>query len=246
MKRVLGYLRRAAEEFDMIKDGDRIAVGVSGGKDSMLLLYALWLYKKFMKIDYEFAAVTVDLGFGNFDTERISEFAAKYNVPYIVKKTDIAEIVFDVRKEKNPCSLCARMRKGAFYSAAKEAGCNKAAFAHSADDVIETFLLSLIYEGRLNVFAPVTYLDRQEITLIRPFVYLPEKEIISAVKRLGIPVAKNPCPMDGVSKRQDAKELVKTITGMNPHARQNLLTAIRNTETYNLWDRLNTGYKNRE
>ena len=238
MKRVLGYLRRAAEEFDMIKDGDRIAVGVSGGKDSMLLLYALWLYKKFMKIDYELIGITVDLGFGSFDTSKMTEFAARYDIPHIVKKTDIAEIIFDVRKEKNPCSLCAKMRKGALYTTAKEAGCNKAAFAHSADDLIETLLLSIFYEGRLNVFSPITYLDRQDITLIRPFIYLPEKEIISAVKRLEIPVTKNPCPEDGITKRQDVKELIKTLTPANLHVKQNLLSAIRNTDTYNLWDRI--------
>lgn len=239
MKRVLGYLRRAAEEFNMIKDGDRIAVGVSGGKDSMLLLYALWLYKKFMKIDYEIVALTVDLGFGNFDTSAITEFAGKYEIEHVVKKTDIAEIIFDVRKEKNPCSLCAKMRKGALYTTAKELGCNKAAFAHSADDIIETLLMSIFYEGRLNVFAPITYLDRQDITLIRPFIYLPEKEIISAVKRLEIPITKNPCPEDGITKRQEVKELIKTLTPENPHVKQNILSAIRNTDTYNLWDRIN-------
>ncbi len=222
----------------MIEDGDKIAVGVSGGKDSMLLLYALWLYKKFMKIEYQLEAITVDLGFKGFDASPITAFAERYDIRHTVKKTDIAEIVFDIRKEKNPCSLCAKMRKGAFYAAAKELSCGKAAFAHSADDLIETLMMSMLYEGRLNVYAPVTYLDRQDITLIRPFIYLPEKEIIGAVKRLDIPVVKNPCPEDGITKRQEAKELIRSIAHVNPHVKQNLLSAIRNTDTYNLWDRV--------
>lgn len=237
MKRILGHLRKAAEEFDMIRPGDRIAVGVSGGKDSMLLLYALWLYRKFIKIDYEIIGLTVDLGFDGFDTKTIADFVQNLGVEYHVKKTDIGAIIFDARREKNPCSLCAKMRKGALYQAAKELGCNKAAFAHSSDDLIETLMLSILYEGKLSVFSPVTHLSRQDITLIRPFIYLPEKEIISAVKRLEIPVVKNPCPEDGITKRQEVKELIKTFTTLNPMAKKNLLSAIRNTDQYGLWDK---------
>ncbi|MBR4078790.1 MAG: tRNA 2-thiocytidine(32) synthetase TtcA [Christensenellaceae bacterium] len=238
MKRILGHLRRAAEDFNMIVPGDKIAVGVSGGKDSMLLLYALWLYKKFIKIDYEIIGITVDLGFEGFDTDSIAAFAENLGIEYHIQKTDIGKIIFDIRNESNPCSLCAKMRKGAFYQAAKDHGCNKAAFAHSSDDLIETLLLSILYEGKISVFSPVTHLSRQDITLIRPFLYLPEKEIISAVKRLDIPVSKNPCPADGITKRQDVKELMKTLTSMNPHVKKNILAAIRNTDQYNLWDKL--------
>ena len=175
MKKVLGCLRRACEEFDMIKSGDKIAVGVSGGKDSILLLYALTLYRRYMKIDYELFGVTVDLGFEGFDTAPIRDFLQSIGVAYHVEKTDIAQVVFDIRKEPNPCSLCAKMRKGAFYEAAARLGCNKAAFAHNQEDLLETLLMSMIYEGKLGVFSPVTYMSRADITLIRPFIYLPEK-----------------------------------------------------------------------
>ncbi len=224
----------------MLHNGDRVAVGVSGGKDSMLLLYSLWLYKQYLHLDYELIAVTADLGFDGFDTDTIRRFADSISVPYYVKKTNIGEIIFEDRQEKNPCSLCAKLRKGAFYTEAKERGCNVAAFAHSADDLIETLLLSLLYEGRMQVFSPVTYLSRQDITLIRPFIYLPEKDIISAVKRHGIPVVKNPCPADGVTKRHDVKELIKTLAHDNPHVKKSLLTAISNTEKYDLWDKRTT------
>ena len=236
MKRVLGHLRRADEEFHMLADGDKIAVGISGGKDSMLLLYALWLYRKYMKRSYDLIGITVDLGFASFDTKTPRRFIESLAIPYFVKQTDIAEIIFAIRKESNPCSLCAKMRKGAFYQQAKEQGCNKAAFAHSSDDLIETLLMSMLYEGRLSVFSPVTYLSRQDITLVRPFVYLPEKEVIGAAKRLSIPVVQNPCPEDGATKRQAVKELVRTLTAENPQVKKSLLSAIRNTDQYHLWD----------
>ena len=180
----------------MIENGDRIAIGVSGGKDSMLLLYAMWLYKQYMKVDYEIIGITVDLGFGNFDTEPLRRFIEGLGVRYLVEKTQIGEVVFDIRKEKNPCALCSKMRKGAFYEAAKREGMNKAAFAHHRDDLFETLLLGLFYEGKMNVFSPVTYMSRRDITLIRPFILAEECDISGAVKRLALPVVKNPCPAD--------------------------------------------------
>jgi tRNA 2-thiocytidine biosynthesis protein TtcA len=237
MKKVLGYLRRASDEFGMLKDGDKIAVGISGGKDSMLLLHALFLYKKYMKLNYDLVGITVDLGFAGFETDNIKLFCKEHDVPCHIKKTQIGEIVFDIRKEKNPCSLCSKMRKGAFYSEAKALHCNKAAFAHSADDLIETLLLSLLYEGRMSTFSPVTYLTRQDITLIRPFIYLYEKDIISEVKKLNIKLSKNPCPSDGFTKRQQIKELITLLLKENPHVKKNILHAVLGA-SHNLWDKL--------
>ena len=242
MKKVLGYMRRAVDEFDMIRPNDRIAVGISGGKDSMMLLYALYLSRKYWRRDFDIVAITVDMGYEGFDTQTLRQFIDSLGIEYIVEKTQISKIVFDLRKENSPCALCAKMRKGAFYAAAKREGCNKAAFAHHMDDLIETLLMSLFYEGRINTFAPLTYLTRRDITLIRPFIYLPEKQIISAAKRYDIPTSKNPCPVDGVTKRQEVKELIKNLAHENPLIKKNMLAAIRNQENYNLWDKINVEY----
>jgi len=238
MKKVLGYMRRAAERFNLLENGDRIAIGISGGKDSMLLAHAMSQYKRYMQLDYELVGITIDLGFEGFNTDPIAEYAEKLGIEYHVIKTDIGSIVFDERKEKNPCALCSRMRKAALYRSAKELGCNKAAFAHHADDLIETLLMSLIYEGRISTFAPVTYLTRQDITLIRPFILVDERDIIGAVRRLDPPICKNPCKADGVTSRQDTKELIKSLIPRNKNIKKCLLTAIENTEQYRLWDDL--------
>lgn len=237
MRRVLGALRRADERFHLIEDGDRIAVGLSGGKDSMLLLYALLLYKRFSKKDYELKAVCVDLGFGGYNTPAIRAYATRHGVEIEVVETQIAEIVFDIRKEKNPCSLCAKMRKGALYERVVQIGCNKAAFAHHADDVMETFLMSLMYEARLNTFSPKTYLSRRDVTLIRPFVLAREYEIKQAVARNNIPIAKNPCPIDFATKREQSKEILHYLNRLHQKSADNIFAAIFNTETYNLWNK---------
>ena len=242
MKKVLGYLRRAVDEFDMIRPKDTIAVGISGGKDSMLLLYAMHLCRKYWRRDFDIKAITVDLGYDGFETSSLKRFIEGLGIEYIVEKTQISQIVFDVKKESSPCALCAKLRKGAFYAAAKREGCNKAAFAHHMDDLIETLLMSLFYEGRINTFAPLTHLTRQDITLIRPFIYLPEKEIIAAVRKYDIPVSKNPCPVDGQTKRQEVKELIKGLVHDNPLVKKNILAAIRNQQNYNLWDKINVEY----
>ncbi len=238
MKKVLGCLRRACDEFTMIEDGDRIAVGLSGGKDSILLLYALSLYRQYRKLRYELVGITVDLGFQGFETAPIRAFLEELGAPYHVVSTDISQVVFEIRRESNPCSLCAKMRKGAFYDAAKSLGCNKAAFAHNLEDLLETLLMSMVYEGKLSVFSPVTHMSRAGITLIRPFLYLPEHEIIGHVQRLGLPVVKNPCPVDGITKRSDARSLLNHLLTYNPKAKESLLAAIRNTHNYHLWDKL--------
>ena len=237
MKKVLGCMRRACDEFNMIQPGDKIAVGVSGGKDSMLLAHGLALYKRYMKIDFELCAITVDLGFDGYDTKELAEFLENDGIPYYVAKSEIGNIVFNIRKEKNPCALCAKMRKGVFYEYAESLGCNKAAYGHQLEDVIETLLMSLFYESRINTFSPVTYLSKRNITLIRPFIYLPEKDVIGAVRKYNIPIRKNPCPASGVTKREEIKQLIKELSKTNPNIKKNLIAAVRNTQNYNLWDK---------
>lgn len=236
MKTILGALRRADERFSMIEDNDRIAVGLSGGKDSMLLLKALKLYQLFSKKKYTLEAVCVDLGFGNYDTDLMERFCGALGIELTVIPTQISEIVFDVREEKNPCSLCAKMRKGALYRTASEHGCSKAAFGHHMDDVIETFMMNLLYAGRMATFSPKAHLTRRSITLIRPFIFLREWDIKGAVNRQHIPVAKNPCPQDALTNRQNLKDYIKELDGQFPHASERIATAIRNTATYDLWE----------
>ena len=235
MKQILGAMRRAIKDFDMIQDGDKIVVGISGGKDSMTLLYALKLYQRFSPTKFDLYAVTLSMGFDNFDVTPVYDFCKKIDVPYKVVNTDIAKIVFDVRKESNPCSLCAKMRRGALHDVVKELGFNKIALGHHADDAIETMFLSMLYEGRITTFKPVTYLDRKDIYNIRPLVYAREKQVISAVEKHNIPVVKSPCPMDKNTKREEVKQMLNEIYKTVPEGRDRLLTAISNKENFGLW-----------
>lgn len=238
MKRVLGCLRRADEKYDMIRDGDRICVGVSGGKDSLLLMYALSLYKMFSKKKYEFCAVMLDLGLVKQDTSGIEEFAKDKNIDFEVAKTDIGDVVFNIRHDRNPCAMCAKMRRGALNKIAVQKGCNLVALGHNRDDVIETFLLSLFYEARLNTFAPITYLERTGVTVIRPLVFLPEKESVSAAERLGLPVLPANCPIAGKTKREDMKQLLNEFGKIVPKVDTRLMNAITDTSKYGMWDRM--------
>ena len=237
MRRLLGALRRADERFQMIQNGDKIAVGVSGGKDSMAMLYALTLYKLFSKKEYELIALCVDLGFESYNTDIIQQYCDRLETPLTIIKTQIAEIVFDIRKEKNPCALCAKMRKGALYERAVDLGCNKAAFAHHANDVTETLLMSMMYESRLNTFSPKTYLSRRDITLIRPLILADEADIKGAVHANNIPIAKNPCPIDFSTKREQTKELLRHLNTLEKRSSSNIFKAISNPDTYNLWNK---------
>ncbi len=237
IKRVLGSIRRADEKYGMIADGDKIAVGVSGGKDSLMLLFALSIYKKFCKKDFELFAVTVSLGLEPFDTSAVEAFSNKLSVPFTRVDSDIADIVFNIRKEKNPCALCANMRRGAVNNAAKDLGCNKVALAHHRDDAIETLLMSLFFEGRMNTFAPVTYLSRIDLRVIRPFIYVPEEIITSCANDNDLPIIKSPCPIDGKTARQDIKDLISELSRTFPDLHEKLLHALDNTEMYNLWDK---------
>ncbi len=228
LQQVLSYVRKAVDDYKMIEEGDKIAIGISGGKDSLTLLYALHGLKRFYPKKFEIHAVTVDLGWDNLKLDKIEELCRKLEVEYTIVKTDIAHIIFEERKEDNPCSLCAKMRKGALNQAIKDAGCNKVAYAHHKDDVVETMLMSLIYEGRFHTFAPVTYLDRMNLTVIRPLMYMNEVDVIGFVNKYDVPVVKSPCPADGHTKREYIKNLVRQLNLENPGVKERMFTAIQN------------------
>lgn len=229
LKHLLSYTRKAVDDYHMIEPGDRIAVGISGGKDSLSMLYALHGLKRFYPNSFEIEAITVDLGFGNLDLSAIGQLCDSLQVRYTVVETEISRIVFDVRGESNPCSLCAKMRKGAFNEKAKSLGCNKTAYAHHKDDIIETMLMSLIFEGRFHAFSPITYLDRMDLTLIRPLMYVSEREIVNFQHHMDLPVLKSPCPIDGYTKREYAKNMVLQLDQEHPGARERMFTAIVNS-----------------
>ena len=227
MRRILSYLRRAVDDYKMIQDGDKIAVGLSGGKDSILTLLALANLRRFYPNKFELIAITLDIGLDDFDTTPLRKMCEENNVEYHVEKTHIKEIVFDVRKEKNPCSLCANLRRGILYDTAKKMGCNKVALGHHMDDVMETLFMSLIYEGRIHTFSPVTYLSRNDIYTIRPFIYVEEKNIIKWVKKDNIEIMNKCCKIDGHTKREYMKDLVKKLVLDIPHVRANIFGAIK-------------------
>ena len=228
LQKLLSYTRRAIDDYNMIDDGDKIAIGISGGKDSLTLLYALNGLKIFYPKHFELAAITVDLGLGIQKLDEINKLCEEFNIDYHIVKTDIGDIVFNERKESNPCSLCAKMTKGALNEKALELGCNKIAYAHHRDDIIETMFLSLIYEGRFYSFSPYTYLDKTKLTLIRPMMYVPECDVIGFMNKMNLPVAKNPCPDDGHTKREYVKNLVNQLNIDNPGIKKRLFTAILN------------------
>ncbi|MCH1983302.1 tRNA 2-thiocytidine(32) synthetase TtcA [Ruminococcus sp. OA3] len=228
LQQLLSYTRKAVDEYQLIDEGDKIAVGISGGKDSLTMLYALHGLKRFYPKHFTMEAITVDLGHPGFELGRIHKLCETLEVPYTVVHTDIAKIIFEERKESNPCSLCAKMRKGALNEAIKKTGCNKVAYAHHKDDIIETMLLSLIFEGRFHSFSPKTYLDRMDLTVIRPLMFVDEMDIRGFQKRYELPVEKSPCPADGYTKREYAKNLVKQLTTENPGARERMFSAVLN------------------
>ncbi len=238
MKRVLGCIRRADERYHMLQDGDSVLVGVSGGKDSMLLMEGLKLYQQFSKARFHLQAAMLDLGLNRTDTAATEAFAQKIGVPFSVIPTQIGEVVFHIRKESHPCALCAKLRRGALNNVAAERGCNKVALGHNREDVLETFFMSLLYESRINTFGPVTYMTRKEVTLIRPFVFLPEKYIQGVVKARGIPVLPSNCPAAGSTKREEMKTLIAHLCTLVPDAPKKMINAIADTQKYGLWDRL--------
>lgn len=229
LQQLMSPVRRALDDYHMIDEGDHIAVGISGGKDSLSLLSALAGLKRFYPARFELTAVTVDLGFGIQNFDRIAQMCDELKVPYIKVNTDIGKIIFDERKEQNPCALCAKMRKGALNTKVKELNCNKVAYAHHKDDIVVTMLLSLIYEGRFYTFRPVTYLDRMDLTVIRPLMYLQEADVIGFVNQNKLPVAKSACPADGYTKRKYAEDLLKRLNQENPGVKERMFTAICNS-----------------
>ena len=228
LQRLYSLTRKAVDDYRMINEGDKIAIGISGGKDSLTLLYALSGLRRFYPVHFEIIAVAVNIGYAEFDLGNVASLCRDLDVEFHEIKTQIKDVVFDIRQESNPCSLCAKMRKGAFNDAAKSLGCNKAAYAHHRDDVIETALMSLIYEGHFYCFAPVTYLDRMDITLIRPMIYIPEADIIGFKNLYNLPVAKNPCPADGNTKREYVKNLVRQLEHENPGFKESMFNAVTN------------------
>lgn len=223
----LAKVKKALKEHEMIKNGDKIAVGLSGGKDSSALLFILDLIRNYSPLKFDITAVTIDLGWG-MDYDPLIEYCKSINISYEIEKTHIGKIVFDVRKESNPCSLCSKMRRGALDNVALKLGCNKVALAHHADDLIETLFLNLIFTGRFKTFEPKTYLSRKNLTLIRPLIYLEEGTIKSIVNAKCLPVIENPCPASNATKRQDIKEIVEQIEKIYPKARSNILVAMKN------------------
>lgn len=229
LQHLYSLVRKAVDDFQMIDDGDKIAVGISGGKDSLTLLYGLHGLMRFYPKRYQIHAVTVDLGFDNLNLKEIEELCRRMDIPYTIVRTDIARIVFEERAESNPCSLCAKMRKGALNQAIKEAGCNKVAYAHHKDDVVETMMMSLIFEGRFHTFSPVTYLDRMDLTVIRPLMYVQEADVIGFVRKNQVPVVKSPCPADGHTMREYVKNLLRDINLKSPGVKERMFTAIMNS-----------------
>lgn len=229
MQKILGYIRRACQEFDLIEDGDRIAVGVSGGKDSLVLLAGLAGMRRFYEKKYELVAITLDPRFGGVETDYspVARLCEQLDVEFHLLKTDIGEIVFDIRKEPNPCSLCAKMRRGALHDAAKSFGCNKIALGHNNDDAIETFMMNLFQEGRIGCFAPISYLSRKDITMIRPLVFAPEYAVISCAKRNGFEIVKSKCPADKTTTRQTTKEFLAELERNNKGIKQRIFGAMR-------------------
>lgn len=222
-----GIVRRAVDDYRMIQAGDRVAVGVSGGKDSMVLLLALDCLRKYYPEPFELEAVTIELGFEGMDFTPVRELCEKLDIPYTCVKTDIKEIVFDVRKEDNPCSLCAKMRRGALNNVLRERNLNKLALGHHFDDAVETYMMSLLFEGRISCFQPVTFLDRSGVTQIRPLIYAGEQKITNLARELSVPIVENPCPEDKGSKRYEIKQLLKTMSVQYPDMKSKIFGAMQ-------------------
>ena len=226
MKRMLSFVRRAVDDYNMIEEGDRIAVGVSGGKDSLTLLAVMAALKRFYPKKFEVVGITIDMGFEGSDFSPVEEYCKELGVEYVVVKTEIAKIIFDVRKESNPCSLCAKMRRGSLHAAAQEAGCNKVALGHHYDDAVETFMMNLFFEGRLGCFSPVTYLSNRRIKLIRPMIYAQEKDVQYFTRRQTLPVITSLCPEDHATERENMKKLLAELERGNKGVKHRIFNAM--------------------
>lgn len=239
LQKIMGQARRAMDDFNMIEDGDKIAIGLSGGKDSLTMLHALYYLKKYYPKKFEIMAITIHPGSDTFKTDELEKLCKNLGIEYIVYHSNITEVVFDIRKEKNPCSLCANMRRGMLNSIAIENGCTKIALAHHADDVIETFLMSIFLNGKIHTFAPVTYLSRSDVKVIRPFIYVNEKDIRAVARQNNYPVVGKCCPKDGFTKREYTKYLIKDLSKDIPKLKTNILGAIKRSNIQG-WETTNT------
>lgn len=229
MQQLLGMMRKAIVDYNMIENGDRVMVGISGGKDSVALFTGLVRLQQFIGIDYEVVGVTLDPGFDGIvqDYSAIEGLAESLGARYTVKHTDIGHVVFDIRNEQNPCSLCARMRRGALHDMAKELGCNKVALGHHADDATETLMMNLFNEGRIGCFSPVTYMSRKDITVIRPLIYAGEKDVMHAIRINDLPVVKSKCPVDKTTNRQWTKDFLSQMEQEHPGITKRIYGAIK-------------------
>ena len=227
LQQILSYMRKAINDYDMIQDGDKIAVAFSGGKDSTAMLMGFKNLQRFFPKKFELIAISIDPGFEFFDRSILEKTCEELDVKLFIEESHAKEIVFDIRKEKNPCSLCANIRRGILNSVVKREGCNKIALGHNDDDVLETFLLNLFYAGNISTFAPVSYMDRSKVTLIRPLIYAPEKDIKKFINKNNIKIMPKNCPMDGVSKREDIKKLIHNLSLDIPMLKANLYGAIK-------------------
>lgn len=233
LQQLLSLVRQAVKDYQMLEEGDCVAVGVSGGKDSLALLYAMAKLREFYPKKFQLKAITVDLGFPESEYTQIRCLCESLEIPYTVVRTEIAEILFQVRKEDHPCSLCSKLRKGALNEEAIRLGCNKIAYAHHKDDVIETMLMSLLYEGRFHTFSPVTHLEKSRLTVIRPLLYVYEADIIGFRNKLSLPVQKNPCPADGATKRETMKQMVRALQKETPGVKERLFHAVQSLPDWN-------------
>ena len=230
IKRILSFTRRALDDYEMIRPGDRIAVGVSAGKDSLTLLCAMAELRRFYPIPFELMAITIDMKAGESDFSAIRALCERLDVPYHVIPTEISHIIFDIRKEKNPCSLCAKMRRGALHNAAKDLGCNVVALGHHFDDAVETFMLNLFFEGRIGCFSPVSYLSRTDLRLIRPMIYMPEKDVRYFAKKAELPILPSTCPADGNTQREEMKKLLAELDRKHDGLRYRIFGAMQRGE----------------
>lgn len=233
MRKIMSLTRKLIEEQSLIENGDKIAVGLSGGKDSLALMVALREFQKFSGKKFDLVAISVDLSNGEMDYSGVAEFCKQHEVEFYIENSNVFEIVFDIKKEKNPCSLCANMRRGILNTAAKKLGCNKVALAHHSDDLVETFLMSMFFEGRLYVMQPKSYLSRTELTVIRPFLLVEENDIINATKNM--PIIHNICPKNHFSERENAKKIMEKLNNLYPNCKNKILNALVHPERYNLW-----------
>ncbi len=237
MKRMLSAMRLADRDFGLIEDGDHIAVAVSGGKDSMTLLLSMFRYRQYTRKEYDISCINVDLGFPGFDNRPIAEFCAKFDIPFITDRAEAYSWIFGGEPKKHPCSHCANMRRGIVNSLARGHGCNKVALGHHRDDVIETFFLCLFQEARMKTLQPISHLARSGVTIIRPFLYALESDIISVAKKFDLPVIPSGCPVDGKTRREDMNDMIRDIERTAPRARDFIMRALTKPEKYDLWDK---------